>query len=328
MTLFAALTAKDGDATSTGTPSSSSSPPEAIQLHSSRVIDFLSGTTVHLATDSSKSNGDDGKEASAANSSSGEGQSRYFSALSYQAIQTQQDDPLPGKSGGQRHVRPDLGVWDCRVNGGDAETPAMLLKRVVMEKKADTGLAGEEKKDAEEAGSVDKNDETSAPPIVMAVDFSNPGEVQPVIERMRSVILGIYDDKDKATTLANPQSCTTTTKALEKTTFGTTLIQEEVTVKGGSSSTEQRIALILAVIVPSTINTASSTSAADEYKERQARALLLYHLHKFALEVNCTLCFVSEKASSVSDVLGDAGGEEKKSDAIAENDPLLGSTNL
>ncbi|KAL7529490.1 hypothetical protein ACHAXR_005125 [Thalassiosira sp. AJA248-18] len=294
-----------------------------------------------------------------------ERRSRYFSALSYQAIQTQQDDgpPLPNKPGATAtsssptHTRPDLGVWDCRVLNGNnnnnnaaVSSAAMLLKRVVMNKKNPSGedntssssSGGEEKKgeesaEAAAAAAVDNN--RSITPIVMAVDFSDPSEVQPVVEQMRSVILNVYDAdaKDKVSSSANVsnlQACTTTMKALRKSTFGKTLIQEEVTVKGGGSvsSSEQRVALILAIIVPSNIHsTKASSSAAEEYKERQSRALLLYHLHKFALEVNCTLCFVSEKGTPAGDIIsgGEVEEEGAKAAALADNnDPLLGRNSI
>lgn len=338
MTLFAALTAKDGDA------SSSSSPPEAIQLYSNRVIDFLNGTTVRLVKNSSSKSGGGGEEQNkkeessannnnnaAANAAAGEGQSRYFSALSYQAIQTQQDDgpSLPNKkssaTAGQRHSRPDLGVWDCRINGDKTKASATLLKRVVVDQKK------EQQKDAsgeETADAADEGGDGPSPPIVMAVDLADLAEVQPLVERMRSVILDVYEFDEKANVASNNNprvQCTTSIKALQSSTFGRTLIQEEVTVKGDSSSNEERIALILAVIVPPTIKAAASSSAAEEFKERQAHALLLYHLHKFSLEVNCTLCFVNEKGStsSMDGTLGD--GETKEAEASsAQNDPLLG----
>jgi len=339
MTLFAALTAKEGDAN--GGTSSTSSPPEVIQLHSNRVIDFLSGTTVHLLKKSSKSSGEESnKEESGANNKTTntiEGQSRYFSALSYQAIQTQQDDgPLPNKSAGGgaaaavglRHLRPDLGVWDCRVNENKEEASAMLLKRVVLgtKKQQPKEDSGEEKKGEETEAAGEKDEAIGvAPPIVMTVDLSNPADVQPVVERMRSVILEVYDSDEKASSNKNPQvQCSTSIKALQSSTFGKTHIQEEVTVKGGSTSNDEKIALILAVIVPSAINTTASSSAAEEYKERQARALLLYHLHKFSLEVDCTLCFVSGSGSPDIPSGGVEAEAKEAETASAENDPLLG----
>lgn len=342
MTLFAALTAKDGDASSS---SSSSSPPEAIQLHSDRVLDFLNGAAFRLKmkSASSKSGGEQKeRSAAAANATSAEGgQSRYFSALGYQAIQTQQDDgPLPNKAGAgavstaQRHSRPDLGVWDCRVDNRGAEAAALLLKRVVLGKKKQQAKEkvaakgdGEEKKGEEMADAGDRHEISSSdgpsPPVVMAVDISNPAEVQPVVEQMRSVLLEVYDSDEKAAPNINPRQtqCTTSINALKSSVFGKTLNQKAVKADSPSPS-EQNIALILAVIVSSTTNAAASTSAAEEFVEKQARALLLYHLHKFCLEVDCTLCFVSDRPTSAADVVvGEGDGKEA---ASTDNDPLLG----
>jgi len=328
--MFKALNNSEGIAGGQSS-SSSSSPPEAIQLHTNRIIDFLHGTTVQ-----SKSGPEDNNNNSTTIGGGGKQQSRSYSALSYQAVQTQQDDTLISNNKNtttpfsSEHLRPDLGIWDCRINNNNEMASAMLLKRVVLDKSipssSDNNLSGGNDNGE---NSVDENEHklSSAPPIVLTVDISNPNEVQTIIEQMRSVVLNVYDDNDNSKnsiTAAIPnKSCTTTIKALQKCTFGSTKIQEEVTVKGSSTSNEERIALILAVIIPnsSTLSSKSTSSAADEYKERQARALLLYHLHKFCLEVNCTLCFVSDKKGSTS---GGDGGEEKEAIVVGDTDVLLG----
>jgi len=335
--MFKALNNSEGIAEGQSS-SSYSSPPEAIQLHTNRIIDFLHGTTVQLQNSTAiKSSGSEDNNNKSTANGGGNQQSRNYSALSYQAVQTQQDDTLISNNKNtttpfsSEHLRPDLGIWDCRINNNNEMASAMLLKRVVMDKSisssSDNNLSGGNDNGE---NSVDENEykSSSPPPIVMAVDISNPNEVQTIIEQMRSVVLTIYDDNDNSkkknsTTAAIPnKSCTTTIKALQKCTFGSTKIQEEVTVKGSSTSNEERIALILAVIIPNSSTVSSkSTSAADEYKERQARALLLYHLHKFSLEVNCTLCFVSDKKGSTS---GGDGGEEKKANVVGDTDVLLG----
>ena len=326
--MFKALNNSEGGAAEgQSSSSSSSSPPEAIQLHTNRIIDFLHGTTVHLqnSTGIGNSTKSSGQDKSTINGGRKQ-QSRYYSALSYQAVQTQQDDTLISTpSSSYEHLRPDLGIWDCRINNNNEMASAMLLKRVVMEKSipssSDNNLS-DGNDNGEKSLGENEHKSSSPPPIVMTVDISNPNEVQTIIEQMRNVVLNMYDDDNNnsknGTTAAIPnKSCTTTIKALQKCTFGSTKIQEEVTVKGSSTSNEERIALILAVIIPnsSTVSSKSTSSTADEYKERQARALLLYHLHKFCLEVNCTLCFVSDKRST--------DGEEKE-DNVGDTDVLLG----
>src|SRR6056300_961239 len=113
MTLFTALSDKDPNkpgSTTTSSNSSSCSPPQAIQLHGSKFINFLSGTTIDLNDDTTYLNNN-----------------RHFSVLSYQAVQTQRDDDDVDK---KQHVRPDLGIRDCRVGTTtSADDTAMLLQR-------------------------------------------------------------------------------------------------------------------------------------------------------------------------------------------------------
>ena len=147
---------------------------------------------------------------------------------------------------------------------------------------------------------VDGDENAIDAPIVMAVDVSDPSEVQPVVERMRNAILNAYGSKREeekaraaatATTIPH-RSRTTSVKALQNLAFGRTKIQAEVG-SSTSSSGGRRIALILAAILPPVgSSSSSSASTAEEYAERQARALVMYHLHKFSLEADCTLCFV------------------------------------
>lgn len=79
-------------------------------------------------------------------------------------------------------------------------------------------------------------------------------------------------------------------KVLQSSPFGVTKITESV----GSSlqDSSKRVAIIIAAIVASSSSSNDGKTAADEFKERQAKSLVLYHLHKFALECDCTLCFV------------------------------------
>jgi hypothetical protein len=260
MTLFAALTTTsydgdgdvDGDAAAgRGQPpsSSSSSPPEVIQLHTALLIDFLDGTIVDLAkapsapsaasASASASDGGGGVEAvDRPTAAEDEKIRRPFSALSYQAVQTRRDgddddDDDDDRDGGgaaadrhrrrRGHPRPDLGVWDCRVDGGavDAEArAATLLRRVAAGKKGPPG--------------------SSAPPtVLMAVDLSDPSEVQPAVERMRNVVLGAYDrdDDDGADGRPSPppppsSSGTTSMRALRGAVFGRASTRGEVPAGG------------------------------------------------------------------------------------------------
>ena len=332
MTLFAALT-KDkaaGSSSSSSSPSNRCSPPEAIQLHGNKFINFLTANTVNL---------DDSNDASDV---------RHFSALSYQAVQTQRDDvaAAAGSSASRILLRPDLGIWDCRVQSSSSATTdntAMLLQRVIIKKgggNSSNGKQADDKKDKEkkEADSVDENTDSDAtdklpPTVVLTVDTTNPNTVQPSLEQMRNVLLSMLvagnssssssnssgETSSNQTTLSRESiKNTTSMKVLQSSPFGVTKITESV----GSSSLQDsssRVAIIIAAIVAASSND-DGKSAADEFKQRQAKSLVLYHLHKFALECDCTLCFVcdddnddglAERIRKLN--IGDDDNEEKES---------------
>ncbi|KAL7547509.1 hypothetical protein ACHAWF_010800 [Thalassiosira exigua] len=332
--------------------SSPSSPPEAIQLHAGVALDFRSGTVVRPSASTIASaaerggaagDGAGGGSGTSEAGSDGGRRSRSFAALEYQAVQTQRDDAPPsgpvanaaapaggGKEAVARaHPRPDLGVWTCRVLDGDGSREATIVGRAALRrgKRDDRKIAGareggdgndepgEEKKGEEgEVAARAKDDDRPDPPVLMTVDLSDPTEVQPAVERMRRAILKLYDGEEDGTS-GSGGACTTSVKALQKSTFGRAKIQEDVAVKGGAISSERRMALIVAAIVPTATNSASST--AEEFLERQTRALLSYHLHKFALEADCTLCFVGEGVPSGGSS-GDDGGRRRSTVSVDE----------
>jgi len=294
MTLFATLT-KDK-----ASSSSSCSPPEAIQLHGNKFINFLSAKTVNL---------DDINDAS---------DLRHFSALSYQPVQTQREDVAAAGSvaggGTRQHLRPDLGIWDCRIqssSSSSADNTAMLLQRVIINKKGGhsfnnnkDGDGKEEQKEADSAACDETNTMDLPPTVVLTVDTTNPNSVQPSLEQMRHVLLSMMMTTGNATTSNNNKTLfssresiqtTTSMKVLQSSPFGITKITESV----GSSlqDSSARVAIIISAIVASSSND-DGKSAAEEFKQRQAKSLVLYHLHKFALECDCTLCFVHDDGTN------------------------------
>ncbi len=324
MTLFTALSDKDPNksgSTTTSNSSSSCSPPQAIQLHGSKFINFLSGTTIDLDNNATATTNNNNDDTTYLNNN------RHFSVLSYQAVQTQRDDDVDNK---QQHVRPDLGIWDCRVSGTatttSADDTAMLLQRVVVNHKNNNStektMMNEEKKETDDdhdnqVSAISSFQQSQPTVVVLTVDTNNPESVQPSMEQMRSVILSTMANNTNNNPAVSNKN-TTSMKVLQSSPFGITKITESVTTIGSnnnnqdSESSSLRVAIIIAAIVSSSStaadDTTNSKSAADEYKERQAKSLVLYHLHKFALECDCTLCFVSEHDA------GSSGGEEGKTD--------------
>ena len=253
MSLFASL---GGDATA------SCSVPTAIQLHSDHALDFM---TNKISTTSKASEAQTNKHS--------------HSILSYQAIQTQQDEEE------RTHIKPDLGVWNCcTTNNFDDAALGSMLKKVVLHSGVHENAEVDEKKDdttkdTTEAAA-DCAADISTNTVVMTVHLDELNTVQPTLERMKNVLVHSYGD-DKITGKG-----TTSIKILQSCTFGKCEIKQEM-----NPSKSGGIALILAVIVPSS---RTDRNASTEYQMRQQQSFVVYHLHKFALETNCTLCFVRE----------------------------------
>ena len=216
-------------------------------------------------------------------------------------MQTQREDV-----GGTRrqHLRPDLGIWDCRIQSATADNTAMLLQRVIINKKGghsnkkeqdEDNKDNEEKKEADSAMDEATTDDMELPPtVVLTVDTTNPNSVQPSLEQMRKVLLTMMSaDETSSKQQLSRESIRTTTsmKVLQSSPFGVTKITESV---GSLQDSSKRVAIIIAAIVASSSSSSDGKSAAEEFKERQAKSLVLYHLHKFALECDCTLCFVRD----------------------------------
>jgi hypothetical protein len=227
---------------------------------------------------------------------------------------------------------------------------AMLLRRVVLNNdrfKASGGGGSsnsnggrEEKKVVEEAdgteGQPHHGSDSSihqqkqiihSPPMVMVVDMSELSEIQQQVERMKGVIVNAYENKnntdggeDVLDDECSSKSHTTSIRALKNSVFGAAAMINDSSSSSPPapsalpSSGGNRIALILAVIVPPSRTNASSTNATEEYKERRARDLVLYHLHKFSMEVDCTLCFVRREGEVEGEGLPDVQGGSGRSE--------------
>lgn len=259
MTLFAALGEKST------AQSSFCSPPTAIQLHSHHALDFVANK---ISNESSEATAD------------AQTAKKYrHSILSYQAIQTHQDEEE------RTHNKPDLGIWNCSLNNefDDASLGAMLKNVILLNGGQTLTREGqeEEKKDAigeNESYSESAKDATTNT-VIMTVSLEELDKVHPTLERMRKIVVDAYQE------ITITGKGTTPIKTLESCSFGKCQIKQEVVPKSGG------ISLVLAVIVPSS---KQQGNASTEYHERQKQSLVVYHLHKFALEVNCTLCFVKE----------------------------------
>ena len=276
MTLFASLGEKSTAQTST------CSLPTAIQLHSRHALDFINNK---ISTDNAAVTADPKNV-----------KKHSHSLLSYQAVQTQQDDEE------RTHTQPDLGVWSCSLSKSfDADSLGGMLKNVVLRTANVASSEGDDEKQPSAETADAKSVEVCTNTVLMTINLEELNQVQPTLERMRNVTTNAYDQIDTS-------GGTTSIKTLQSCTFGSAQIKQEVSPKSVGG-----IALILAVIVPSS---KAQGNASTEYQEKQKQSLVLYHLHKFALEVDCTLCFVRESADNA--VSSEGGANQISTMTIAE----------
>lgn len=220
---------------------------------------------------------------------------RTFSVLSYQTVHVASSAAEEGgallsnleKEATSLH--PNLGVWNCRItkarSGGDGENQQPLSDDIFRTLPSSH----------------------TPPAICMAVDFSNLAEVEPSISLLQGALVRYLIDrqsnKDSKTTTNTSPTATTSLFALRSTNFGLAVNDEESAKSMSSSAPDEsdknvRISLAISVMLPSRASQtegSAESSSGDGYKEKQAEALVLYHLRKYAASLNAVLCFVRKE---------------------------------
>ena len=271
MGLFATLAASassgtgDDDDNANAAVTKTSTLPTAVQLHASRRVDFLAGTI-------------DGRPAPVLPASASP--KRRFEVLSYQAVELSDasESPRGGDASeqpvrllsqqqrdrqGRKHLRPNLGVWDCRLQDGAAggELVDKLLGQVIPAA-------------------------SSTATLIFTVDLADPTSVYPALDAMKEAVLLRYGAADRA---AASSGGTTRLSKLRSAKFGAAPESKGLPSPASAGTVEGRITLALCCAVPPP---PAKDAPPKTFQERQAVSLVQYHLHKFASEVDCTLAFV------------------------------------
>lgn len=313
MGLFSILASTTGSKQPSKASSSSSSSSSALSIPT--VVQLYAGDRPILLDDTSNVSG--------------------FTPLTYQAVQVGAADYSPeavnnnNKPAVSRHYNPDLGVWNCRVHSKVNETipltgPEDTNVTETFPPLVDSLLAKVASKATTYAWTVPLADETSVEPTISLLKAAlvrhlmdhPPPPVSSTSDG--SDVTPIDADEDvtmKTTSGSKIGSATRTTSLydLQATAFG--LAPED---KGTENTIDKatrdcRISLMICAVVP---NGSSSTGAGGDkstsgvmdadtsYKQKQARALIVYHLRRFAYAVHASLCFVEEPlADRTSDIV-------------------------
>jgi len=226
-------------------------------------------------------------------------------------------------------IVPELGVWNCNVvttrgsagsSGGSppswqSELPLLQIPRL-------------------------------PPTFCLTVDTTKPSQVEPTLTSLQEALVRALIEKPPATAAdavldsnaggadateaGTTTSRTTTLHDLRSISFGLAPDDEASAkkMKGDAAPDEQdrkvAFCLVVCALLPAT---GSDGQPEDEYRERQERALLVYHLRKYAAALNAHLCFVGEPAVSTSFKGGNSDQDEDKENPIHQQ-PAISTRKL
>ena len=194
-----------------------------------------------------------------------------YSSLTYQAVQVgaSRDDDVVAELK-NRHANPDLGVWNCRVVVGGNENADPLVDSLLAKLASPSELV-------------------SAPSVYcLTVDLSDEATVEPNLSALQAALVRHLIEYP-------PQSRSDGSSGNDTTKIRTTSLYELQTVQFGLASDEKaadrpidesakdvKVGLMICAVVSSNDSNTIDESSEAAYKKKQARALLVYHLRKFA----------------------------------------------
>ncbi|OEU20904.1 hypothetical protein FRACYDRAFT_234535 [Fragilariopsis cylindrus CCMP1102] len=235
-----------------------------------------------------------------------------YTTLTYQAVQVGEQASRDDAMKNHQHMNPDLGVWNCRVQQKEKRSIPLI----------DSLLAKVAPQTSVYCLTVDLSDETSVETNLSSLQAAL---VRHLIEHPPSS--SATTKTDTATTETDGEmdiDPATTSSTSSGNNIETTSLYDLQTAQFGLASEEKaaeqtieetakdvKIGLMICAVVGSSSssrggggdddtnqnNLAADISSESAYKKKQARALVVYHLRKFANAINAALCFVDRPAA-------------------------------
>jgi len=233
-----------------------------------------------------------------------------YSSLTYQAVQVgaSRDDAVVAELK-NRHSNPDLGVWNCRVVVGGNENCNPLVDSLLAKLATPSEIVSPP---TTFCLTIDLSDETTVEPNLSALQAAL---VRHLIEHPPKA----NSDSDANASITKTQ--TTSLYGLQTVQFG--LASEEKAAQRSieESSKEVKVGLMICAVVSSNDKNTVDESSESAYKQKQARALVVYHLRKFANSLNAALCFVERPKPQEQQELSskDPAAEDGNKDALGNN---------
>ena len=300
MTLFKSLSMQVEDQlSSTTTDKAPAYPPTAIQLYSTKYIHFLSNTIQSYQKNSANW--------SSPNNSAIDPQKdnptvlipakelktlpKEYELLSYQPVYVPDD----AATATTQLADPNLGIWDCRCNiqSGFSQT---LLKSAIYQHAIN------------KRSIINKN---VKPTFLVTIDLDSIENVEPTLSDMMHSILHVmqeheqnedielqeHDDK-KASTAEGKGDKVRERAPLRPINIDFSRLPKFGSAPSSSQSDKveylkyfENANMIICAILPSHPNDENETMT---YKQKQGLNLIMFHLLKYANEIDCTLCFLNQ----------------------------------
>jgi hypothetical protein len=201
---------------------------------------------------------------------------RKFSILSYQTVNVGSS----AKEGGgallskqDQFFHPNLGVWDLRVT-----KPCNGLENAVTD---------------DVFGKIPlKASETLC--VCITVSLANLAEVEPTISMLQNALVHYLVSRGQSSrkSAPKPASANTSLFDLRSVQFGLAVNDKHSAKSMSASSPDEQDRHVYISLVISVVNPSKAEVDMTAYKEKQAEALVLYHLRKYATCLNAVLCFV------------------------------------
>ncbi|KAL3905182.1 MAG: hypothetical protein SGILL_009780, partial [Bacillariaceae sp.] len=227
-----------------------------------------------------------------------------YTTMTYQAVQV----GAMTEEIKNRHYNPDLGIWNCHV-------------KVNRNTTASTATATSTSTDSPSplVHSLLQKVSPQASTYCMTIDLSDETKVEPNLSLLQSTLVRhlidhppssdleatMNENSDPAASGGSPSKAkqaaisinNTSLYDLQAVQFGLAPEDKATEQTIDEDSKNVKISLMICAVLPSSTTEEVSESA---YKQKQARALIIYHLRKFVHAVNASLVFVEDK--------GDGGG--------------------
>lgn len=316
-------------------------PPTAVQFYSSKSIDLTSNSITDHACP---------KDATPSSSPRAETDLASFAPLTYQAVTIHSSTDNANNANldvnVDIHAKPNLGIWNSRIHS-NSKVHAETLKACHSNPKIPipTFLITLDLNEASVSGNNDGSSNLHRVHPVMSsvlsgiIDYcsSLPSEVEVTDTGALAEINGNEESKKDqgggeekevvTVKVPNRTDGTTNLSKLKSTTFGKAPlddsilpgIEEDENEKNhdngcGRGQSEININLIICGIF--------SKNQEVTYREKQAINLLMYHLQKFASELNCSLCLVKDEGKKGT---GDGVDDDDAGSDGAAGDGAMGS---